>query len=207
MMFGNLKTRWIASGIVLLSGLGLRVVPAQGQTPVSTGAGAIMLISSSTGGEKSLAAQSLPTSARPGDEILREIDDPVSGKRWLLVRDDSHPGGPGLLLLANGKNDVSRAAVRIGEVVAAEAQANPPVIRSGDHVQMEEHSPTVDARLAAVALTPAWLGSAFNARLAIGGQLVRAVAIGPGRANFEQQVPVQSDPRPLFQDQKQAAQQ
>ena len=28
-------------------------------------------------------------------EIVREIDDPHTGDRWLLVRDASHPGGPG----------------------------------------------------------------------------------------------------------------
>jgi hypothetical protein len=33
-------------------------------------------------------------------EVVREIDDPHTGQRWLLVRDGQQPGGPGRLLLA-----------------------------------------------------------------------------------------------------------
>jgi len=138
----------------------------------------------------------LPANAGPTQEIIREIDDPSSGQRWLLVRDDAHAGGPGLLLLAGGGRDLNRTGpvaggaqvpVQIPVQIPVQAAADPPVIRSGDRVQVEEHSATVDARLEAVALTPAWPGTAFNARLAIGGKVVRAVAVGPGRAAFQNQ--------------------
>ena len=39
-----------------------------------------------------------------------------------------------------------------------------------------------DSRLEAVALSPATVGSPFNVRLTMGGRIVRAVALGPGRA-------------------------
>jgi flagella basal body P-ring formation protein FlgA len=47
---------------------------------------------------------------------------------------------------------------------------------------VEESSPVVEARLEAVALGPAVVGSAFNVRLKIGGKIVRALALAPGRA-------------------------
>src|ERR1035437_3168930 len=42
-------------------------------------------------------------------EVVREIDDPQNGARWLLVRNKEHPGGPGRLILAgkDGGNIVS----------------------------------------------------------------------------------------------------
>jgi hypothetical protein len=50
---------------------------------------------------------------------------------------------------------------------------------------VEEHTARVDAVLEARALSPAFVGAAFNVRLAIGGNLERAVALGPGRAAFQ----------------------
>jgi hypothetical protein len=59
-----------------------------------------------------------------------------------------------------------------------------PVIHAGDALIIEENSALVEARLEAVALGPAESGWAFNARLKIGGNVVRVVALGPGRAAF-----------------------
>jgi flagella basal body P-ring formation protein FlgA len=56
------------------------------------------------------------------------------------------------------------------------------VIHPGDRVVVEEHTATVEARLEAIALEAAAIGSPVNARLKIGGKVVRAVAIAPGRA-------------------------
>jgi hypothetical protein len=194
---------WIGGAMVSL--LGFALLQGKGQTPPRSVSGALILVSSSTPGEKALEARSsvaqpLPAYAGPTQEIIREIDDPSSGQRWLLVRDDAHAGGPGLLLLAGGGRDLNRAGpvaggaqvpVQIpGQIpvqIPVQGAADPPVIRSGDRVQVEEHSATVDARLEAVALTPAWPGTAFHARLAIGGKVVRAVAVGPGRAAFQNQ--------------------
>lgn len=118
-------------------------------------------------------------------EIVREIDDPHSGDRWLLVRDASHPGGPGLLLLVSAARRTpadSRPGTQVGPGAASPA----PAIRLGDRVIVEQHTPVIDARLEARALSPARVGSAFNVRLTAGGRVMRAVALGPGRAVFEE---------------------
>ena len=52
-------------------------------------------------------------------------------------------------------------------------------------VIVEEHTAVVEARLEAMALGPAAVGGAFRARLRMGGKVVRAVALGPGRAVLE----------------------
>jgi hypothetical protein len=59
-----------------------------------------------------------------------------------------------------------------------------PVIHPGDRLIVVEHSPTVEASLQAVALGTAATGSPMDARLVIGGHVVRVVALGPGRAAF-----------------------
>jgi hypothetical protein len=132
--------------------------------------------------------------------VVRTIDDPPTGHRWLLMRDAEHPGGPGKLVLSTeapagmsasgvfdgaGGNVTSRPITGIpakaGQSPAPVAQ---PQIRSGDHLLVEEHSRIADVELTAVALGPAMVGSVFNARLEIGGRVVRVVAEGPGRASF-----------------------
>jgi len=120
------------------------------------------------------------------EDIVREIDDPRNGDRWLLMRDESHPAGPGLLKLVSavggGRMDPSR-----GRQTTPAADTPPPVIRAGDRVAVEENTAVVEAHLEAVAMSPAWAGSAFNVRLSIGGRVVRAVAQGPGRAVFQEE--------------------
>jgi hypothetical protein len=118
--------------------------------------------------------------AEPG-QLLREIDDPSSGTRWLLVSDKSNPGGPGRLELALPGRDQGAFARQVqGSEVA---QSRPvAIIRPGDKLVVEEHSPAADAYLEGVALGPAWPGSALNVRLSIGHKVVRAVALAPGRA-------------------------
>jgi hypothetical protein len=114
---------------------------------------------------------------------VRVIDDPYSGDRWLLVRDPSHPGGPGRLLLVSA---VRRGPLNPGHA-GPEIEAPAPLIRPGDRVVVEENTPVVEARLEAVALGPAQPGSTFNVRLAVGGRVVRVVAVGPGRAVFQEE--------------------
>jgi hypothetical protein len=115
----------------------------------------------------------------PAGEILREIDDPSNGDHWLLVHNADHPAGPGLLLLVSGIRIQARQAGPVEEPVV-------PVIRAGDRVIVEENTPLVEARLEAVAMSPAMAGSSFNARLNISGKVIRAVASGPGRAIFQE---------------------
>jgi hypothetical protein len=115
-------------------------------------------------------------------EIVREIDDPnILGDRWLLVRNDVYPGGPGRLVLVAAH----RKALRPRAASETEEARLLPVIRAGDRLVVEEHTRVVDALLEARALSPAALGSALDARLMIGGRVVRAVALGPGRAALQ----------------------
>jgi hypothetical protein len=104
---------------------------------------------------------------------LREIDDPHSGARWLLVKDLAHPGGPGHLV-----------RVKRDETAGAGSRLAVPMIHTGDHVVVEEHSEVVDAVLEAVALGPAVEGGLFSARLNVGGRVLRVAAIAPGRAQL-----------------------
>ena len=111
-------------------------------------------------------------------EIVREIDDPHTGARWLLMRNPIYPAGPGRLVLVGGMHI---AALRPG---APEVEPPHPVIHAGDRLIVEENTAVVESRLEAVALGPAVVGSPLDARLKIGGKIVRAMALAPGRAAF-----------------------
>ena len=143
-----------------------------GQAPASSSAGPRFLISSSA---------PVSASTLPGDEIIREIDDPRNGDRWLLMRDPDHPGGPGLLLL------VSAVQVKNKQAAGPELTAQAPIIRAGDPVLVEENTAVAEARLEAVALGPAWQGSPFNVRLTMGGKVLRVLAAGPARAVLQKE--------------------
>jgi hypothetical protein len=135
-------------------------------------------------GPASIMVVSAPDSARAADEIVREIDDPTTGDRWLLERDSQHPGGPGrMVLAAQGKALPPPARASI-EDAGKRFETNTPValIRSGDRLIVEEHTRLVDAVLEAIALVPAREGEALRVRLSIGGRVMNAVAIAPGRA-------------------------
>ena len=117
-------------------------------------------------------------------ELVREIDDPHTGVRWLLMRNSEHPGGPGVLepagsvrsrALADGRDGVPR-----------------PVLRAGERLIAEEDTPLVTSRLEAVALGSAVVGSTLYVRLKFGGKVVRAVAAAPGRAVLRPE----EEPRP-----------
>jgi len=157
--------------------LGLALVPGWAQPPAS---GRTQTILSS--GE--LTPELWQGGAR--GEVLREIDDPHTGERWLLIRNGENPGGPGHLVR------ITAGGHRFAGALPAHAEeaAQPPIIRSGDRLRIEEHTAVVDAVLEARAVTPAAAGAVFNARLTIGGKVVRAVALGPGRAAFQRETGV-----------------
>jgi hypothetical protein len=117
-------------------------------------------------------------------KVVREIDDPDTGDRWMLMRDPVHPEGPGRLVLAGGPGVDRAGASRQQRPVASAAGQAPgrPVIHAGDELIVEEHTPVVETRLEAVALGPAEEGARFRARLKIGGKVVDAVAVSAGRA-------------------------
>lgn len=133
--------------------------------------------------------------AEAGGEVVRAIDDPSTGNYWLLERDPRHPAGPGRLVLAPAAAVGARpfrqseAARKAGELQRPEAVVRmTQVIHAGDRLVVEENTPVVTARLEAVALGPAVAGAVFEVRLQIGGRAVRAVALGPGRAVFADQI-------------------
>jgi hypothetical protein len=129
-----------------------------------------------------------PDLPRATEEMVREIDDPATGDRWLLERGSGHPGGPGRMVLegharmANASSKPGNEAWRGGADAAPVSPA--PIIRAGDRLIVEEHSAVVDAFLLAIALGPAPEGSEFWVRLSIGGRRVRALAIAAGRATL-----------------------
>ena len=117
-------------------------------------------------------------------QVVREIDDPFNGARWLLVRDNESPAGPGrLVLIEPGRDDgpQSRPTGAPGSP-GMNASSAQPVVRAGERLVVEENTAVVESRLEAVALGPAAVGMMFDARLRIGGHVVRAVALAPGRA-------------------------
>lgn len=150
------------------------------------------------------AVEGAPRRLNPG--VIREIDDPHLGIRWLLMADPRNAGGPGVLL-PTGLN-VAVAAVSIDRglvptVPVALSQGKPgvpvpvfaggieegtspkaPILRAGERIVIEEHTPVADAALNAIALSSSALGGIFTARLTAGGAIVRAVAMGAGRAVF-----------------------
>jgi hypothetical protein len=138
----------------------------------------------------SLTDQSTSIQSVPSTLTVREIDDPHSGARWLLMRDQGHPGGPGHLVLASGLQNGARADRQRLSTLRTEPIPLLPVIRVGDKVIVEESSPVIEARLEAVALGPAAVGSALEVRLRIGGKVVRAVALAPGRATLQPEIEV-----------------
>lgn len=123
--------------------------------------------------------------------LIREIDDPSNGDRWLLERGSANPGGPGRLVRIQRTAAASGVAQanRAGATTASSAYT--PVIHTGDRLIVEENTPVVEARLAAVALTQAEAGGALRVRLEMGGNVMQAIAVGPGRAELAPETSVQ----------------
>jgi hypothetical protein len=138
-------------------------------------------------------------------QVVREIDDPSNGNRWLLFRDRRCPGGPGrLILLSSSSAAAGHAAAPEKQpsaqappptansfaayAIAAPAALAAPVIRAGDALIVEENTSIAEARLTATALGAAPVGAPFSARLEIGGKVVRVRALGPGRAAFAPEI-------------------
>jgi hypothetical protein len=129
-----------------------------------------------------VAAATPETLLAPDDEVLRQIEDPSTGDLWLLSPNRNHPAGPGRLVLTRRRLTTQRA-ISEGAAQPLSAQER-PIIRAGDALAVEEHTAVVDVRLEAVALESAAKGAHFKARLRIGGNVVRVVAVSPGRAEF-----------------------
>jgi hypothetical protein len=140
------------------------------------------------------AGQTAPVNpSQQAGQVLRQIDDPHTGQRWLLMRDPARPGGPGRLLSVAGVSNAFRMAA--APVVPREAlspsHSSGVVIHRGDRLTVEQSTPKLDARFEAIALGDASVGSGFQARLVLRGKLVRVVALGPRRAAMAPSTAVQ----------------
>jgi hypothetical protein len=153
-----------------LAGLVLFAPAAYGQAAGSSDRGSRFLIASSRKGTGSGIDQR---------EVIREIDDPRNGDRWILTRDLSHPAAPGRLALLASVHILIRQA-------SPEEEGPAAVIHAGDRVIVEEHTAVVDARLEGVAMGSALRGFPVTVRLSIGGRVLQAEAIGPGRAVIQE---------------------
>ncbi|MGA7857773.1 MAG: hypothetical protein WCA11_07605 [Terracidiphilus sp.] len=117
--------------------------------------------------------------------VIREIDDPHTGMRWVLLRNPVHPAGPAhVALVDNGKNEIQIGGARSPDVqrVPASEAPRPLIVHRGDRLIVEENTATIEARLEAIAMGAAARGGEIQARLKIGGKLVKVVALGAGRA-------------------------
>ncbi|MDR3723813.1 MAG: hypothetical protein P4K83_04915 [Terracidiphilus sp.] len=124
------------------------------------------------------------------EETVREIVDPFNGDRWLLLRDSATSGRPGRLVrVPRGSGMDSVLNVRHPDRGGSgTVPAYRPVIHSGDALIVEQSSPVLEARFAAVALETALAGARFRARLQATGAVVRAIAIASGRAALAEEV-------------------
>ena len=145
-------------------------------------------VSDSLSGRQGMVSSSEPTAT----QVVREIDDPHTGNRWLLLRDGAHPGGPGRLVLVPKlvpRTETKQAETAADRQKSALAEVTPgefhPIIRAGDKLIVEEHTAVIDTYLEAVALGPAVAGAVFGVRLKLGGKMMQAVALGPGRAAMQ----------------------
>ncbi len=120
----------------------------------------------------------------PAGGVLKEIDDSCTGDRWLLVRDVDHIAGPGRLVRITRTGRLVQTGGKEETIPNIREEAAVPVVHTGDALVLEESTSLVEARLEARAMGPAVCGGEFNARLLIGGKIVRAVALGKGRAAF-----------------------
>lgn len=121
-----------------------------------------------------------------GGETVRTILDLATGTCWRLERDGGHPGGPGRLVRIGRLEPDCKRAARGPQARGARGviRAGAPVIRAGERIVLEEKTAVIEARLEAVALEPGWLGTAMRVRLAMGGKVLHAVVLGPGRARL-----------------------
>lgn len=147
---------------------------------------AMVTLGAISGGAVSVTVADAAPAIQPATSIrgylVREIDDPSTGGRWLLLRDETKPGGPGRLVLVAGPK--ASSVMGLAATTLKTNASEETVIRTGDALIVEQHSPIIDARFQAVALSSAAPGNAFRARLTIGGEVVRVVAIASGRAVF-----------------------
>lgn len=128
--------------------------------------------------------------AVPGSPaVVRLIRDPQGGCPWLLLRNDAHPGGPGLMVRAK-ELQFSEATRSVG------IDTGLPAVRAGDRLLVEEHTARADAGLEGVALEPARTGQILRVRIKANSGVVKALALAPGRVRLIGALPDRSMERP-----------
>ena len=174
----NVMYRELRAGISWTALLSISCLSLAGQTAPRDG-----FVSSAS---ISAAQSQTSLTQTSGQVIYREIDDPSTGNKWLLLRDNTHPGGPGRLVLVAGPPGAARSAGSAGSQPGPRSNAIAliPLIHAGDRLIVEKNTAIVNERLEAVALGPGFKGSSFEVRLEIGGKVFRAVALGAGLAEF-----------------------
>jgi hypothetical protein len=122
----------------------------------------------------------------PPAEVMRVIVDAATGDCWLLERGAQDGGGPGRLVqAARGDLACGRAGgAAAGRSARSLARRGLPVIRAGARIVAEEETAVVEAHLEAIALEPGWTGAVLRVRPVIGGRVLHALVLGPGRARI-----------------------
>jgi hypothetical protein len=117
---------------------------------------------------------------------LRFIDDPGTGRHWLLVQQLNHPEVPRTLVQIPDSQSCFNLALEGAEFGSGSRNENllKPVIHPGDRLILSDIHVTSYARLEATALQPAAIGAALDVRLKFGGNILRAVATAAGHATL-----------------------
>jgi hypothetical protein len=154
----------------------------------------VFSVLSCRGEQKDLANQKSPAACLKDFETaygtryraLQIMNDPGTGRRWLLVEQLDRPEAPALLMLMPDNHACSKLPIADSEwrYPSAHRALPVPVISPGDSIILSEASPVSDGRLEAIALERAATGQELTVRLKLGGHLLRAVAIGSGRATL-----------------------
>lgn len=130
-----------------------------------------------SGGQGAAPAPALKVGRAAAPPAVEAIQDPATGYGWELVRGPD--GGPGRWIRSAAPPSFNRGA---GEA-KRRCEAS-PVIRAGERLLVAEDTPRARVRMVVVALEPACLGRTLRVRAAIGGRVLRAVALGAGRARL-----------------------
>ncbi len=173
-MHFRIGAKAIAAALLMASALAVAAQPSPDPTPAPDRA--------------SHAGASPAVSAQPRGEVLKEIDDPCTGDRWLLLRYAADSARPARLILMAEPRPGRGPGAAAENPQAGRPSSPRPVIRAGDALIVEEHTAVADVRLEATALGNAVAGAQLQARLKIGGKVVRVVAVAAGRAVFAPQI-------------------
>ncbi|WP_348261388.1 hypothetical protein P8935_16480 [Telmatobacter sp. DSM 110680] len=114
---------------------------------------------------------------------LRELEDPGTHQRWLLVRDMDRATGPALFVRESRHSECAFFAAKEMNVTPLRGQLSSlPVIHAGDQIILSEHGINSDAELEATALDTGAAGDSLRVRIKFGGRTVRAIAATRGHA-------------------------